>query len=296
MREQVCTYMCPWPRIQAAMLDEYSLTVTYNDWRGEPRSKHAKKMAAEGKPVGDCVDCNACVAVCPMGIDIRDGQQLECITCALCIDACDGVMDKLGKERGLISYATLNDYNAEHGAGGLSAGNNRSVACARQGRAACGQASATPPGARSCVPHRHLFRRLGADRAGHALFAGRSAPRSTSTCCTTATRSTSSSADGEIRNGYDVKILNMTPEPRTIRISLHDLPTGEMLLSAKDEPTSELIFDVEPDKLKTVKVFVKAEPKALGRHVERNFAFVAQDVMGTEHVRYEAKFETGERK
>ncbi len=112
MREQVCTYMCPWPRIQAAMLDEHSLTVTYNDWRGEPRSRHAKKAAAAGQSVGDCVDCNACVAVCPMGIDIRDGQQLECITCALCIDACDGVMDKLGRERGLISYATLADYTA----------------------------------------------------------------------------------------------------------------------------------------------------------------------------------------
>ncbi|MEO7223994.1 MAG: cytochrome c oxidase accessory protein CcoG, partial [Devosia sp.] len=111
MREQVCTYMCPWPRIQGAMLDEHSLTVTYNDWRGEPRTRHAKKAIAEGKPVGDCVDCNACVVVCPMGIDIRDGQQLECITCALCIDACDDVMTKLGKEGGLISYATLGDYN-----------------------------------------------------------------------------------------------------------------------------------------------------------------------------------------
>ena len=85
MREQVCTYMCPWPRIQAAMLDEHSLTVTYNDWRGEPRSRHAKRMRKEGIQTGDCVDCNACVAVCPMGIDIRDGQQLECITCALCL-------------------------------------------------------------------------------------------------------------------------------------------------------------------------------------------------------------------
>src|SRR5690606_29428653 len=111
MREQVCTYMCPWPRIQAAMLDENSLTVTYNGWRGEPRSRHTKKAAAEGKNVGDCVDCNACVVVCPMGIDIRDGQQLECITCALCIDACDDVMTRLGKDRGLISYTTLNDYN-----------------------------------------------------------------------------------------------------------------------------------------------------------------------------------------
>lgn len=112
MREQVCTYMCPRPRIQAAMLDENSLVVTYNDWRGEPRTRHAKKAAATGESVGDCVDCNACVAVCPMGIDIRDGQQLECITCALCIDACDGVMDKIGKPRGLIAYATLSEYQS----------------------------------------------------------------------------------------------------------------------------------------------------------------------------------------
>ncbi len=97
MREQVCTYMCPWPRIQAAMLDENSLVVTYNDWRGEPRSRHAKKAAAAGEVVGDCVDCHACVAVCPMGIDIRDGQQLECITCALCIDPATVLMDKLGQ-------------------------------------------------------------------------------------------------------------------------------------------------------------------------------------------------------
>src|SRR5690606_11286607 len=88
------------------------LTVTYNDWRGEPRSLHAKKAAASGQVVGDCVDCNACVAVCPQGIDIRDGQQLECITCALCIDACDAVMDKVGKSRGLISYSTLTDYTS----------------------------------------------------------------------------------------------------------------------------------------------------------------------------------------
>ena len=112
MREQVCTYMCPWPRIQAAMLDEDSLVVTYNDWRGEPRAAHRKKLEAEGAKVGDCVDCNACVAVCPMGIDIRDGQQLACITCALCIDACDGVMEKVGKPKGLISYSNLKTYDA----------------------------------------------------------------------------------------------------------------------------------------------------------------------------------------
>ena len=109
MREQVCTYMCPWPRIQAAMLDEDSLVVTYNDYRGEPRSRHQKKTDGDSQ-VGDCIDCNLCVAVCPMGIDIRTGQQLECITCALCIDACNSVMDKVDKPRGLISYSTLKEY------------------------------------------------------------------------------------------------------------------------------------------------------------------------------------------
>ncbi|HHI81565.1 MAG TPA: cytochrome c oxidase accessory protein CcoG, partial [Rhizobiales bacterium] len=111
-REQICTFACPWPRIQGAMLDEDSLVVTYNAWRGEPRVRKKKERLALGDKAGDCVDCNACVAVCPQGIDIRDGQQLECITCALCIDACNAVMDKIGKPRGLISYSTLRDYNA----------------------------------------------------------------------------------------------------------------------------------------------------------------------------------------
>ena len=110
-REQICIYACPWPRIQAAMLDEDSLTVGYRDWRGEPRGKLQKGEAAA--KLGDCIDCMACVNVCPMGIDIRDGQQMECITCALCIDACDDVMDKIGKPRGLIDYMALTDETAE---------------------------------------------------------------------------------------------------------------------------------------------------------------------------------------
>lgn len=106
-REQICIYACPWPRIQAAMLDEDSLVVGYRDWRGEPR-KHSEAVKA-GEPQGDCIDCMACVNVCPVGIDIRDGQQLECITCALCIDACDDMMAKIGKPRGLIDYMALSD-------------------------------------------------------------------------------------------------------------------------------------------------------------------------------------------
>ncbi len=111
MREQICIYACPWPRIQAAMLDEDSITVAYRDWRGEPRGK--LKAGVVDATQGDCIDCMACVNVCPMGIDIRDGQQMACITCALCIDACDDVMDKIGKPRGLIDYLALTDEVAE---------------------------------------------------------------------------------------------------------------------------------------------------------------------------------------
>lgn len=108
MREQVCTYMCPWPRIQAALTDEYALNVTYRYDRGEPRGSMKKNEALRkaGLPAGDCIDCNQCVAVCPMGVDIRKGLQLDCIQCGLCIDACDSVMTKIGRPPRLIAYDT----------------------------------------------------------------------------------------------------------------------------------------------------------------------------------------------
>ena len=104
MREQVCKYMCPYARFQGVMFDPDTLIVSYDTNRGEPRGN--KKKAKEGQPVGDCVDCDWCVQVCPTGIDIRKGLQYECIGCALCIDACDQVMDKVGRPRGLIAYST----------------------------------------------------------------------------------------------------------------------------------------------------------------------------------------------
>src|SRR6185369_16308696 len=115
MREQVCIYMCPWPRIQTAMLDEKSLIVTYKDWRGEPRGRGRREatLADVASALGDCIDCNQCVAVYPTGTDIRNGPQIGCITCALCIDACDAVMKKIGRPRALIDYATLDDCQAE---------------------------------------------------------------------------------------------------------------------------------------------------------------------------------------
>jgi cytochrome c oxidase accessory protein FixG len=108
MREQVCLYMCPWPRIQAALTDDDALNVSYRFDRGDPRMsvKEARRAQIAGDKAGDCVDCFQCVAVCPTGIDIRDGVQLGCIQCGLCIDACDTVMHKIGRPAGLIGYDT----------------------------------------------------------------------------------------------------------------------------------------------------------------------------------------------
>jgi len=108
MREDVCLYMCPWPRIQAALTDVDALNVTYRRDRGEPRMslKDANRTRAAGKPAGDCIDCDQCVAVCPTGVDIRKGAQLGCIQCGLCIDACDTVMTKVHRPTRLISYDT----------------------------------------------------------------------------------------------------------------------------------------------------------------------------------------------
>lgn len=106
LREQVCKYMCPYARFQGVMFDPDTLVITYDPERGEPRG--ARKKGADAAALGDCVDCNLCVVVCPTGIDIRKGQQYECIGCGACIDACDPVMDKVGKPRGLIRYTTEN--------------------------------------------------------------------------------------------------------------------------------------------------------------------------------------------
>jgi len=113
MREQVCTYMCPYARFQSAMIDKDTLIISYDEKRGEPRGSRKRGQTAEQTNLGSCVDCSICVQVCPTGIDIRDGLQYQCIGCAACIDACDDVMDKMGYPRGLIKYTTEHMLNGE---------------------------------------------------------------------------------------------------------------------------------------------------------------------------------------
>jgi cytochrome c oxidase accessory protein FixG len=251
MREQVCTYMCPWPRIQAAMLDEDSLVVTYNAWRGEPRSRHLKSSSQK---VGDCIDCNACVAVCPAGIDIRDGQQLECITCALCIDACDAVMEKIDRPKGLISYSTLRTYNA-HATGKPAALGWRSVIRPRTFIYVAIWAGIGIAMLVSLAARERLDISVLQDR--NPLFVRLSG--------------------GGIRNGYTVKILNMEQRPRHFSLSLEGLPEATMTMTGSDgEPSRTVGVDVEADKLRAVRIYVAIPEKGLAQE-QTNFTFLVTE-------------------
>ena len=199
-REQICIYACPWPRIQAAMMDEDTITVGYREWRGEPR-KHSDEVNA-GAEMGDCIDCMACVNVCPVGIDIRDGQQLECITCALCIDACDDVMAKIGKPRGLIDYMALSDETRER------AGQSARSVWTHIFRA-------------RTIMYTALWSLVGLALV-FALFIRQDiemtvAPIRNPTFVTM--------SDGSIRNTYDVRLLNKNGDERPFRLTIKGDPS-----------------------------------------------------------------------
>jgi len=115
LREQTCFWLCPYARIQGVMVDNTTAVPTYDFHRGEPRGRVRKGQKETDRSTGDCVDCNQCVAVCPTGVDIRHGQQEGCIMCALCIDACDAVMDKLNRPKNLIRYESLDMLNGKEG-------------------------------------------------------------------------------------------------------------------------------------------------------------------------------------
>ncbi|WP_208245942.1 cytochrome c oxidase accessory protein CcoG (plasmid) [Rhizobium sp. T1470] len=288
MREQVCTYMCPWPRIQGAMIDENSLVVTYNDWRGEPRSRHAKKAVLSGQAVGDCVDCNACVAVCPMGIDIRDGQQMECITCALCIDACDGVMDKLNKPRGLIAYATLSQYAANMA---LATDNGKTGVQPQRVRDDDGNFIAAI---------RHFNWRV-IFRPRVVFYAAVWAAVGIGTLVHLALRERLDlnivhdrnpqfvlESDGSIRNGYTLRILNMLPQPRPIALHLEGMDSATMRIpELSEEEGRQFMIDTKPDTAMALKVFVTSKNAS---SAVSEFLFVADDPVGTDRSVYKAAF------
>jgi cytochrome c oxidase accessory protein FixG len=272
MREQVCIYMCPWPRIQGAMLDENSLTVTYNDWRGEPRMHGTKRRAAAeagGEKVGDCVDCNACVAVCPMGIDIRNGQQLECITCALCIDACDSTMEKVGLPKGLIAYTTFKDYDR------AKAGDPQTVSALRR---ILRPRTMIYFAVWGVIGLAMLATLLGRERLDLNVLHDRN-PLFTEL------------SSGEIRNGYTVKILNMMAEPREFRLTMTGLEGGSFTVAGSDAaPGTEAVIEVNPDVLRQVRVLVTAPDDGARRDFDFTVEELRTDGSAGETDRVEATF------
>ncbi len=199
MREQVCKYMCPYARFQSAMFDHDTLIISYDETRGEPRGPRKRSADPKALGLGDCIECDACVQVCPTGIDIRDGLQIECIACAACIDACDSVMDKMDYPRGLIRYTTES----------LLAGRARRILRPRTVIYAVLLAALLGAFAFG-VSHRSpvIFDVLH-DR--NALY-----------------RET---ADGGIENGYAVKLVNKTDRAQQLSISLEGEETGLRIIS-----------------------------------------------------------------
>jgi len=262
-REQICIYACPWPRIQAAMLDEDSITVAYRDWRGEPRGK-LKHGEAEAAGQGDCIDCMACVNVCPMGIDIRNGQQLACITCALCIDACDDVMDKIGKPRGLIGYLALTDEVLER--------------------------AGSPP--KSVWAHVFRVRTM----VYTVLWAGVGIAlvvalflRTEIDINVTPVRNPTfvTLSDGSIRNAYDFRLLNKHGEDRDFYISI----TSDESMRVSLEGTTELRVTVPANQTKTQRVYLIAEPGSPAANDERtDLTFWVEDRVSNERVSHKTIF------
>lgn len=235
-REQVCIYMCPWPRFQGTMFDEHSLIVTYEEWRGEPRAKAKPGGSFEGR--GDCVDCRLCVQVCPTGVDIRQGSQMACIGCALCVDACNSVMARFGRPGGLIAY----DSEANQVARSRREPTRirlirpRTIAYAL----VLGVVAAVMAGAMS-VRSRMEIHVLG-DRS--PLFVELS--------------------DRSIRNGYTYKVLNMERKSKTFTLSLGGISGATLhVIGHGTDGSNSVRLPVQPDDVSTFRVFVKAPPTAL---------------------------------
>ncbi len=235
MREQVCIYMCPWPRIQAAMLDEKSLIVTYKDWRGEPRGS-VKKAEKNPDKFGDCVDCNMCVAVCPTGIDIREGQQIGCITCGLCIDACDKVMKDVGRPRGLIDYATLEQCEAE------AAG-----------------APAQPAWKALLRPRTFLYLGVWGGIGFALLFALGTRTHTELTVSPDRNPPYMLLKDGSVRNAYTLRLRNMQARPRDMEVALVGLPEGAVMWTeniTSENAARAQIIAVPANETKIVRAYI----------------------------------------
>ena len=245
-REQVCTYMCPYARFQSAMFDKDTLIIGYDTERGEPRGKHKKGDSWEGR--GHCIDCTACVQVCPMGIDIREGLQMECIACGLCVDACNDIMDKVDLPRGLIRYDTTNHMEAKVKGGKEKFKFLRArtfyyfiILALVGGSMIYALISRAPVELHVLHDRNPIFVQL---------------------------------SSGDIRNGYTLKILNKTHDNKNFTLDIEGIESAKIDLKAAGAMTTESIY-VAADSVATYHVFVKSpvepdEPRRMKFILEDN--------------------------
>lgn len=261
-REQVCTYMCPYARFQAAMFDEDTYVVSYRADRGEPRSSRKAGTSFEGR--GHCIDCNQCVAVCPTGIDIRDGQQLQCISCGLCIDACNGVMDKMELRPYLIGYDTLANINLR------KAGKPRRVRLIRP-------RTVIYAALLSVVSTIMLVALLSRQEVEINLLRDRNPLYVTL-------------SDGSIRNGYTFKILNKRRQEGNFVLSTEGLKGAVLSVVGGDGlPRTAIPMAVSPDKLGSFHVYVHVPRKSLDGKAS-DLTFVMTDNLDDARFTHDAMF------
>ena len=233
-REQVCNFMCPYARFQSAMFDKDTLIIGYDESRGEARGKHKKGDDWEGR--GHCIDCSACVKVCPAGIDIRDGLQMECIACGLCVDACNNIMEKVDLPKGLIRYDTENRLDA------LKAGKQ-------------------PPKLRIVRP-RTIYYTLILSVVGSVMLYGliKRAPLDMSVLHDRNPIFVKLS-DGSFRNGYDIKILNKTYEDKTYALTVEGIENAEITVKSAGDIAADELF-VPADSVGSYHILIQAPVKA----------------------------------
>jgi len=254
-REQMCIYMCPWPRIQAALTDEWALNVTYRRDRGEPRMSVKKADAARthGDRAGDCVDCHQCINVCPTGVDIRNGIQLGCIQCGLCIDACDNVMREIGRPAGLIGYDT--DINMQR---------------RREGKA---------PLYRIIRPRTLIYAAAIAIVGGIMLYA--LATRTTMDVNVLHERNPLfvQLSDGGVRNDYTVRILNKGAQ-RSFAFEVSGMPGATIRVAGIDaSPDGKPVIEVGQDQTREVRLSVQVGPSDLPK-TSRDIDIAITDTAG----------------
>lgn len=243
-REQVCTYMCPYSRFQSAMFDEDTLIIGYDEKRGETRGKHKKGASWEGR--GHCIDCSLCVQVCPMGIDIRNGLQMECIACGLCVDACDGVMDKVGLPQGLIRYDTENHMKAE-----VKGGDEKF---------------------KFIRPRTIYYACVMAMVGGVMLYALLNRSALDITVLHDRNPVFVQLSNDEIRNGYVLKIQNKTHKHRTYALSLEGIDNASIDVKAAGNVSKDNLY-VPADSVGSYHIYISAmtepsEPKRITFHLK----------------------------